>query len=245
MEASLQFEFHGEIHQFARRHSPNPSDRPSLFESQEGLKHTALTHLHEECFAPLDGRKERHRPQGQCQHWDSVLPGQNGSERTATPRVFRGLKHPDRGTPSIGNFRRPLVDILSLTLVRLPLQRKNRDFSRFLAVVPVEGLEPPLPCGKQILSLSRLPFRHTGRCCGGGEIGLPAGRVAMKTPVASRDRVEPNRREPEILWPLPTPAWLPGLNATRRQDAGAPGSPPRSLGGYTPSPICDLRSPVP
>ena len=30
------------------------------------------------------------------------------------------------------------------------------------ALVPVEGLEPPLPCGKQILSLSRLPFRHIG-----------------------------------------------------------------------------------
>ncbi len=28
--------------------------------------------------------------------------------------------------------------------------------------VPVEGLEPPLTCVKQILSLSRLPFRHTG-----------------------------------------------------------------------------------
>ena len=41
--------------------------------------------------------------------------------------------------------------------------QKNRDVSRFLRVVPVEGLEPPLPCGKQILSLSRLPFRHTGR----------------------------------------------------------------------------------
>ena len=26
----------------------------------------------------------------------------------------------------------------------------------------MEGLEPPLTCVKQILSLSRLPFRHTG-----------------------------------------------------------------------------------
>ena len=42
-------------------------------------------------------------------------------------------------------------------------QVKNRDVSRFFEMVPVEGLEPPLPCGKQILSLSRLPFRHTGR----------------------------------------------------------------------------------
>ena len=28
-------------------------------------------------------------------------------------------------------------------------------------VVRVKGLEPPLPYGKQILSLPRLPFRHT------------------------------------------------------------------------------------
>ncbi len=30
------------------------------------------------------------------------------------------------------------------------------------SVVPLEGLEPPLPCEKQILSLPRLPFRHKG-----------------------------------------------------------------------------------
>ncbi len=29
-------------------------------------------------------------------------------------------------------------------------------------MVPVVGLEPTRPCGQQILSLSRLPFRHTG-----------------------------------------------------------------------------------
>src|SRR4051812_13812954 len=29
------------------------------------------------------------------------------------------------------------------------------------ALVRVKGLEPPLPYGKQILSLPRLPFRHT------------------------------------------------------------------------------------
>ncbi len=28
--------------------------------------------------------------------------------------------------------------------------------------MPVVGLEPTRPCGQQILSLSRLPFRHTG-----------------------------------------------------------------------------------
>ena len=31
-----------------------------------------------------------------------------------------------------------------------------------MMLVPVEGLEPPLPCENQILSLARLPFRHTG-----------------------------------------------------------------------------------
>ena len=40
---------------------------------------------------------------------------------------------------------------------------KNRDFSRFFKVVPAEGLEPPRPSGQQILSLSRLPFRHAGK----------------------------------------------------------------------------------
>ena len=38
---------------------------------------------------------------------------------------------------------------------RVPLSEVKRG-------VPVEGLEPPLTCVKQILSLSRLPFRHTG-----------------------------------------------------------------------------------
>ena len=28
--------------------------------------------------------------------------------------------------------------------------------------VPLEGLEPPLPCGNAILSRARLPFRHRG-----------------------------------------------------------------------------------
>ena len=34
--------------------------------------------------------------------------------------------------------------------------------SQLPSVVPVEGLEPPRPFEQQILSLSRLPFRHTG-----------------------------------------------------------------------------------
>ena len=33
---------------------------------------------------------------------------------------------------------------------------------RTLAMVPVVGLEPTRPRGQQILSLHRLPFRHTG-----------------------------------------------------------------------------------
>ena len=40
---------------------------------------------------------------------------------------------------------------------------KKTAISRgFLKVVPAEGLEPPHPSGQQILSLSRLPFRHAG-----------------------------------------------------------------------------------
>ena len=31
-----------------------------------------------------------------------------------------------------------------------------------MPLVPLEGLEPPRPCEQQILSLSRLPFRHRG-----------------------------------------------------------------------------------
>ena len=40
-------------------------------------------------------------------------------------------------------------------------------------LVRVKGLEPPLPYGKQILSLPRLPFRHTR-----------ADRFSMPAPVA-------------------------------------------------------------
>ena len=31
-----------------------------------------------------------------------------------------------------------------------------------LEVVPGEGVEPSCPCGREILSLVRLPFRHPG-----------------------------------------------------------------------------------
>lgn len=30
----------------------------------------------------------------------------------------------------------------------------------FVSIVVIEGLEPPLPFGKSVLSASRLPFRH-------------------------------------------------------------------------------------
>ena len=33
-------------------------------------------------------------------------------------------------------------------------------------MVPGAGLEPTLPCGKEILSLQRLPFRHPGISAG-------------------------------------------------------------------------------
>ena len=49
-------------------------------------------------------------------------------------------------------------------------QYKNQSIQPFsliisdlISVVPVEGLEPPRPIEQQILSLQRLPFRHTGK----------------------------------------------------------------------------------
>jgi hypothetical protein len=36
-----------------------------------------------------------------------------------------------------------------------------RFINVLIGLVRVKGLEPPLPYGKQILSLPRLPFRHT------------------------------------------------------------------------------------
>jgi hypothetical protein len=51
-------------------------------------------------------------------------------------------------------------------------------------MVPLEGLEPPLPCEKQILSLSRLPFRHKGIFGSGvyAEELAPSTRNALKLP---------------------------------------------------------------
>jgi hypothetical protein len=43
----------------------------------------------------------------------------------------------------------------------------NSDLS--IKLVPREGLEPTLPCGKRILSPPRLPFRHLGDKDRGGE----------------------------------------------------------------------------
>ena len=40
----------------------------------------------------------------------------------------------------------------------------EENFEKVL--VPQAGLEPARPCGQQILSLSRLPFRHWGQAAG-------------------------------------------------------------------------------
>jgi hypothetical protein len=78
-----------------------------------------------------------------------------------------------------------------------------------------------------------------GRACGNeNPLQPPAGRRTAKA-----------RRR--TLHPPPPPARLSGRNPIRRQDAGAPGNPPRPLGGYNPSSIfhlpssiSDLRSPI-
>lgn len=42
--------------------------------------------------------------------------------------------------------------------------KKRQNLFDFVAiVVPGVGIEPTRPCGQQILSLPRLPFRHPGR----------------------------------------------------------------------------------
>ena len=43
----------------------------------------------------------------------------------------------------------------------LTLLSKHACYGSFERV-PEEGLEPSCPCGRQILSLVRLPFRHPG-----------------------------------------------------------------------------------
>ena len=45
---------------------------------------------------------------------------------------------------------------------------KNFDYPISKDLMPVAGLEPARGCPRQILSLMRLPFRHTGvsqTCC--------------------------------------------------------------------------------
>lgn len=64
--------------------------------------------------------------------------------------------------------------------------------------MPVEGLEPPLTCVKQILSLSRLPFRHTG-----GVKVIMRGRFARdKEKVALRKAGKPSKIRPANVFAL-------------------------------------------
>ena len=48
-----------------------------------------------------------------------------------------------------------------LSLFPICYKKKWRSFDRRL--VPGVGIEPTRPCGQQILSLPRLPFRHPGK----------------------------------------------------------------------------------
>ena len=114
-------------------------------------------------------------------------PEAQGNDPTGQTLANRriGRFHPQYGlwcgrVPAIDRPRRTSTDKLLLSLL-LSAQddtwiRKNRDFSRFFKVVPAEGLEPPRPSGQQILSLSRLPFRHAGSVIG------PAGTVGPALP---------------------------------------------------------------
>ncbi len=59
----------------------------------------------------------------------------------------------ERGTPAYPLLTPELAQ-------QVVISRKSNNPLKTL--VPLEGLEPPLPCEKQILSLPRLPFRHRG-----------------------------------------------------------------------------------
>ena len=130
----------------------------------------------------LRGLEAARRSGTQRQSSDGLSRLRTHPEAQAHPA--RGGKHPGNGPapvrqPSVpgrsdlGGRRRTSADMLLLSLLLSAREgagstgeggwtRKNRDFSRFFKVVPAEGLEPPHPSGQQILSLSRLPFRHAG-----------------------------------------------------------------------------------
>ncbi len=74
-----------------------------------------------------------------------TLVGVAGRRRTCC--YFRCYFRPGRGLVRPG---------------RGPGHEKTAISRGFFKVVPAEGLEPPHPSGQQILSLSRLPFRHAG-----------------------------------------------------------------------------------
>ena len=50
------------------------------------------------------------------------------------------------------------MNMMGMNKDRLSILRQHGSIS----LVPLEGLEPPRPYEQQILSLSRLPFRHRG-----------------------------------------------------------------------------------
>ena len=66
----------------------------------------------------------------------------------------------------------------------LPLSPQVPRTTRLRFGVPKVGLEPTHPCGYQILSLARLPFRHFGFPCPieKPEQGWPLGEVPSADP---------------------------------------------------------------
>ena len=70
-------------------------------------------------------------------------------------------------------------------------------------MVPERGLEPPLPCGNQVLNLARLPippFGHSKKKAASQNI-LRAGYRFVKPPAHLRDR-RISARSAAALFPL-------------------------------------------
>jgi len=99
--------------------------------------------------------------------WIEMVPAGQGA--TSIDRYRHPRFQAASTSVGVGGHRRTSPDKLLLSagegagsVGKGGWRQKNRDFSRFFKVVPAEGLEPPHPSGQQILSLSRLPFRHAG-----------------------------------------------------------------------------------